>query len=434
MLNILVSLRKPPAKEFLRILAGQSVDIHHGEPPEAAVLKKHYDMAIVEGTVDVLKSIKNSDPRTEVILLTEKDMDVIAALKEGASAVFTGSFDMEELKKIIHRTEGLNRLRKETHEIEGILSSRHIFNGVVGRNPHMLEIFNFITRIAPYYKTVTITGETGTGKEVLARALHAESPVKERPFVVFNCGGVVETLVEAELFGHKKGAFTGAVSDKAGLFEAAGEGAIFLDEVGELPVPTQSHLLRVLQDGEFRRIGSNQVLVARCRVIAATNRDLSEDVKRGRFRDDLFFRLTPLTIQMPPLRERKDDIPFLLRALLKRFSQRTGKNILGISRAAQAAFLSYNWPGNVRELENVIERAGMLAKETFIRVDDLPQYLREKKAAKGLDAADIPLEEAIKGHIEAVLKHANNNRTKAAKILGISRRSLIRKIEKYSIK
>jgi len=288
-----------------------------------------------------------------------------------------------------------------------------------------------IRRIAPYFKTITIMGETGTGKEVIGKALHLLSPAATKPFIVCNCAGLVESLVESELFGHAKGSFTGAITDKIGLFEAAEEGAIFLDEIGELPLSMQPRLLRVLQSGEFRRVGSNKPLKAHCRVIAATNKDLAHEVKSGKFREDLYYRLTPLTILMPPLRDRKDEIPLLCRFFLERFNERTGKKVFGISRPAQAALLTYEWHGNVRELENILEQAAVMTTETFIRLEDLPIHLREIPAKQ---VADIMLlDEVVKKHIEQVLRQCNGNRSRASKIMGISRRALLRKIEKYSL-
>jgi len=233
------------------------------------------------------------------------------------------------------------------------------------------------------------------------------------------------------LFGHKKGAFTGAFKDKPGLFESAGEGTLFLDEISSMPLSVQPHLLRVLQDGDFRRLGSNTTLKAKCRVITASNRDLASEVKTGRFRDDLFFRLTPLTINLPPLRNRKDDIPLLFRHLLNLFNERTLKGVRGISRSAQSALLSYNWPGNIRELKNIIERAAIVTSESFIRLDDLPVSIRRVSSGETCNATS--LDNVLKTHIEKILQQCDNNQTHAARLLGISRRTLIRKIKKYSI-
>ncbi len=429
----MIGLKDPPNSALLDLFEGCNVDILAGdESPLDAVQRSPYDIALLESDLDVLKALKGADPRLEVILIGGESTKAVEAVKQGASAFFEKPFDIAALRNIISHILELIRLRRETGELERILSSKYTFHGIVGRNPRMLEVLSFIRRIAPYYKTVTIVGETGTGKEVIAKALHEISPVGKDPFVAFNCGGVVESLVESELFGHKKGAFTGAVEDKVGLFEAAGTGTLFLDEIGELPLSVQAHLLRVLQDGEFRRVGSNKTLRAKCRVVAATNKDLEEEVKKGNFREDLFYRLTPLKISVPPLRERKDDIPLLLRHFLRKFCKRTGKRLTGISRPAQALLLSYDWPGNVRELENVIERAAILTRDTFIGVDDLPAFMREARTSRA--EAPMSLDELNKRHIEKVLRQCGGNRTRAAEMLGISRRSLLRKMEKYSIK
>ncbi len=429
MLKILLAL-KTPSDAMLSLLGG-----HHVDQSEDSLInmisKKRYELVIVENGLELLPAIKRADPRVEVIIIGRGEENAIDAVREGASAYFSYPIDFQRLKETIEGVNDHFEICRETAQMEKLLQSKYTFAGVVGRDPQMLDIFNFMRRIAPYFKVVTITGETGTGKEVIARALHSLSPGHTRPFVVCNCGGLVENLVESELFGHKKGSFTGAIADKIGLFEAAGEGTLFLDEVGELPLSFQPRLLRVLQDGEFRPVGSHTANKARCRIIAATNRDLSQDMKAGRFREDLYYRLTPLTVFLPPLRERKDDILLLSRFLLESFTRRTGKKIFGFSRQVQTLLISYNWPGNVRELQSTVEQAAIMAAESFIRVDDLPAYIKEFK--KVGTSPSMNLEEAIKKHISLVIADCKGNRTKAAKILGISRRSLLRKIEKYSI-
>ena len=339
--------------------------------------------------------------------------------------------NLESLKKTIDNINEEIKLRIETAELEKQLYTKYTFKGVVGKNPKMLEIFNFMRRIAPYFQTVTIIGETGTGKEGIAKAIQLLSPVAKYPFITCNSGSLGKELIESELFGHKRGSFTGAIADKSGLFAAAGEGIIFLDEIGELPLQIQPHLLRVLQDGEYRRVGSNQTMKANCKVIAATNCNLLEEVKNGRFREDLYYRLTPLTITLPPLRERKDDISLLCRHFLENFSKRTGKKILGISRPAQTALFNYDWPGNVRTLENVLERASMLTSESFIRLEDLPAYISETNNKKPVLQDSI--DDIVKKHVIEVLHECSGNRSKAAEKLKISRRALLRKIEKYNI-
>ena len=432
MLKILLTL-KNPNEGIMPLMKGHKVDtLHQSESVPDAIAKNNYELILYEGKMEILQSIKTLDPRSEVIFFGDNAVNAIEAIKIGASAYFSPPIEYERLKETIDTINDLFQVRKESAELEKLLSAKYTFQpGVIGKNPKMLDIFALIRRIAPYFRTITIMGETGTGKEVIGKALHSLSSAMKQPFIICNCAGLVESLVESELFGHIKGAFTGAITDKTGLFEDAGEGTIFLDEIGELPLSMQPRLLRVLQSGEFRRLGSNKLLKARCRVIAATNKDLTQEVGNGKFREDLYYRLTPLTIQMPPLRDRKDEIPLLCRFFLERFNERTGKKVFGISRPAQAALLTYGWPGNVRELENILEQAAVITTETFIRLEDLPVHLRDASVKEVTDS--ILLDEVVKRHIKNVLKQCNGNRSKAAEMLGISRRALSRKTEKHSL-
>lgn len=437
MLNILIAFKNPPATEITRALSAHRVEIFPLKGlPSAEVKAGRYDLILLEEGVEAISAIKAHDPRLEIIVFGCACDDTIETVKHGAFACVKSFSDIKGLLRAIEKVEELVNIRAETQGLEQLISDKYTFHGAIGRNPRMLELFSFIRRVASYYRVITITGETGTGKEVLAKALHAESPFAKNPFMVFNCGGVVENLIESELFGHKKGAFTGAVEDKAGIFEAAGDGTIFLDEVENLPLQIQPHLLRVLQNGEFRRLGSNKELKARCKIITASNKDLETEVREGRLREDLFFRLTPLTFNVPPLRDRKDDLQLLSRFFLERFNKRTGKDISGISRPVQMILASYDWPGNVRELENVIERAAILTSETFIKLDDLPDNMRERLIGSSFLSAQavLTLDKVVMAHLEKVLRQTKGNRTKAAEILGISRNALLRKIEKYSIK
>jgi two-component system, NtrC family, response regulator AtoC len=432
MLNVLLALKKPDPSISLLLQDHQVDTLPEGKAAAELLSQNGYHIILIEGDLSSVNKLKTIDPRTEVIILGHEKVEALEAIQRGAAAYFNFPVDTERLQSVIDKIIKLVEVRKETGELEKLLITKYNYHGVVSRNPLMLDIFSLIRRIAPYYKTVLITGETGTGKEVLARALHASSPWAHHPFLTCNCGGLVENLIESELFGHQKGAFTGADRDKAGLFETAGEGTLFLDEIGELPTTFQSHLLRVLQNGEFRRVGSHQVSKARCRIIAATNRNLEVLVKEGKFRQDLFFRITPMVIKIPLLRERKDDIPLLNRVLLDRFVQRTGKKVYGISIPAQSILMAYDWPGNVRELENVIEQAAMMTTESFIRNEDLPSHI--KVLQSGSTPVPMTLADAEKKHIETVLRQNAGNRTKASAILRISRRALIRKIEKLGLK
>jgi two-component system, NtrC family, response regulator PilR len=377
MLKILYALKKSD-DEILTLLKNHQVDQMSSEQPFTEIIsKKNYDLILLDEQFHLISKIKEIDPRTEVILFSTKQKNAIEMIKKGAFAFFPLPLDEHaRLQETVDMISELVQTRIETGALESQLHDKYTFAGVVGKNFRMLEIFNFMRRIAPYFTTVTIMGETGTGKETIAKTLHSLSPFARHPFLSVNCGALALNLIESELFGHKKGSFTGAISDKVGLFEAAGEGTIFLDEIGELPLTVQPHLLRVLQDGEFRPVGSNQSFTAKCKVITATNKNLASEVKKGRFREDLFYRLTPLTILVPPLRERKDDLLLLYRHFLTRFGEKSGKKVYGISRPAQAALFSFDWPGNVRMLQNVLEHAAIMTTETFIRLQDLPPEIR----------------------------------------------------------
>ena len=431
MLRILYAL-KSSTEAITALIGAHKVDVlREDESLLNVAARKSYDLILLEGEINFIPTIKAIDPRAEVILFGHRE-DMVEAIRQGAYAYFSFPIELERLKDTIDSITDMAVLRQENAKLEKQLSANYtFFNGVVGRNPRMLEIFTFLRRMAPYYKTLLIMGETGTGKEVIARNLHSLSAVSKNPFTVCDCGALVETLVESELFGHKKGSFTGAIADNAGFFETVGEGTLFLDEIGELPLPSQASLLRVLQTGEFKRVGDQRVLKAKCKVISATNKDLQNEVKKGNFREDLYYRITQFTINIPPLRERKDDIPLMVRCFLERFSEGTGKKVLGISRPAQIILMSYDWPGNVRELENSLEQAAILTTESFIRVDDLPECIT--KISHESSHNPSCLDDVVKKHIEEALITCNGNRSHASKILGISRRSLLRKIEKYSI-
>jgi DNA-binding NtrC family response regulator len=433
MLRILLSMKNGfPSLDGL--LKEHAVETANGHGTLAdRVAAGNFDLLIAEGDAALVSSIKCADPRVEVILFGSNGGDEVEAVRCGASAYFTAPFDLTHLNDAIKEIAAVFETRSETARLEEELISKYTFAGIVGRNPKMLDLFSLTRRIAPYFRTVTIMGETGTGKELVARALHTLSTQSKQPFVVCNCGGFVETLIESELFGHKKGSFTGAVRDRVGLFQAAGTGTLFLDEIGELPLAFQPHLLRALQNGEYRPVGSTELLYARCRIVAATSKNLAEEVKKGRFREDLYYRLTPLTITIPPLRERKDDLLLLSRYFLGCANTTIGKNVLGISRSVQETFMGHEWPGNVRELENVITQAVILSGESFVKPDHLPAYLFQQPQGKKSSASQ-QLEDMIRAHLEAVLAECRGNRTHAAKKLGVSRRSLLRRIEKYALR
>lgn len=409
-------------------------------PPGAALLKEvgsgSYDVVIVESEMDTISQVRSADPRIEIVMLGSEAGLEIRAIKEGARAYLTVPLVNGQLKQALQEINEMFETRRDTGRLEEQLTHKYTFQGIVGKNPKMLDVFQLLKRVAPYFRTVTILGETGTGKEVVARALHALSSRPGDPFVVCNCGGLVETLIESELFGHKKGSFTGAIKDRAGLFQAAGEGTLFLDEIGEMPISFQPHLLRVLQNGEFRPIGGHETFHAKCRVVAATSKDLLKEVQAGRFREDLYYRLTPLVVDLPPLRERVDDIPLLCRHFIKICNERTGKEVAGISRGALSVLMGHDWPGNVRELENALEQAVIMANETFLKAEHFPSRLLRPAAVSSIRpqrGASLLLEDVIREHVEAVLQQCNGNRSRAARKLGLSRRALLRRIEKFSL-
>ena len=387
-----------------------------------------YDDLIIRA----VQKIKELDPRAEIILVGPggDDVGAVEIIKYGATACIGTPLDKRVIAEMIKKVKDNACQRKEIFQFETALHDKYTFSNMISRNPAMINIFSLIRRVASCFRGILITGDTGTGKEVLARALHDLSRAAEEPFIVCNCSGMVEHLIESELFGHVKGAFTGAVSNKQGLFEAAGSGTIFLDEIGHMPKSIQPHLLRVLQNGEFRRVGSTETRKARCRIIAATNADLKEEIAKGHFREDLYFRLAVITVELPRLMERKEDIPLLSRFFLKKFRKSVGKDVAGIAMPAQRSLMSYDWPGNIRELENVIERAVMLTNASFIRPQDLPSHIREERKES---VQNLTIDELVQNHIASILKNTNNNKTKAASILGISRRSLQRKMEKYGL-
>ncbi|MDH5714881.1 MAG: sigma-54 dependent transcriptional regulator, partial [Candidatus Aminicenantes bacterium] len=305
------------------------------------------------------------------------------------------------------------------------------FRDIVGKNYKMQEIFELIRTVADSDASVLILGESGTGKELIARAIHYSSRRAEKPFVSVSCSALPESLLESELFGYEKGAFTGAVRDKPGRFEEANQGTLFLDEVGEMKPETQLHLLRVLQEREIRRLGGTGVIKVDVRIIAATNKDLERAVKEGSFREDLYYRLNVVTIQLPPLREREDDIPLLAERFLMKYNIKNNKNLEGISPKAIALLVQYHWPGNVRELENVIERAVVITKHRVIQIEDLPPHIQSFQESK--DIQPRKLKEVEKEHIQHTLEENKWNISKASKVLGIDRSTLYKKIRQYGL-
>jgi DNA-binding NtrC family response regulator len=376
---------------------------------------------------ELLESILAIDPGTEVILMTDEYSAeaAVEAIQNGACDYLSKPLDAETLRRRISQLLSWAEERRRTYRLDHELINACQFQGIVGRSPVMLDVFAKIRRVAPHFRTVLISGATGTGKELVARALHNLSPVAANPFVVRNCSAIVESLMESELFGHVKGAFTGASQDKLGVFEYANHGTVFLDEIGELPLTAQGKLLRVLQNHEIQRVGSPVSKTIDVRVIAATNRHLQSMVKEGTFREDLYYRLAMVEIKLPGLAERREDLPLLERYFLDKFAAEYNKPVSGMTRRAQTRLAMYSWPGNVRELENVIGNACMMVDGIVIDVRDLPESIRGRSRDLAVqDETMLSLEELQKRHMIRVLERVGGNKSQAAEILGISRATI----------
>jgi two-component system NtrC family response regulator len=388
--------------------------------------------------VELLRRLREIDPELQALVITAYATieTAVEAIKAGAYGYLRKPIDLEELLVLVRRAGGNRRLLAENRVLKEQLKERYSLKGVIGSSSRMQEVLSLVYRAAPSVATVLITGESGTGKELIARALHLQSPRAPGPFVTVNCAALPETLLEAELFGHEKGAFTGASSARIGRFEAADGGTLFLDEVGEIPVSIQVKLLRFLQERTVERLGSNTLLRLDARLVAATNRDLGLLMRAGLFREDLYWRLNVVTIALPPLRERREDLSPLVAHFLSRHAEANGKSIGGFSREFFTALHQYDFPGNVRELENIVEHAVVMARGGILTVEDLPPYVRPV-ATPGIESEgrlrDV-LESVERGMIERALADTGSVQTKAAQRLGISERMLRYKITKYGLK
>jgi two-component system, NtrC family, response regulator HydG len=386
------------------------------------------------GGLDVISRVRDIDPHCHIILMSGHATieTAVEAVKRGAIDCLPKPLDFDRLRRAFESAREEAERRRSLLMVETDVARQLEFCGMIGRGPAMQELFALIRRLAPHVRTALISGETGTGKELVARALHQVGPRRTRRFVALNCSAVVESLFESELFGHTRGAFTGANETKAGLFEAADGGTLFLDEVGELTPNVQGKLLRVIETGEMQRVGALDTRRVDVRIIAATNRDLAGEVASGRFRRDLYYRLNVIEIALPPLRERREDIPYLTAAFVREFSQKFGREIAGLTAAAERLLVSAGWPGNVRELRNVLERACMLADSEFITERELSGgFWSSSPGSLGVAAA--PPVDLDRERLLSALEQAGGNKAVAARALGLSRRALYRRLVQFGL-
>ena len=395
--------------------------------------------------LDVLASVIESSPNVPVIMISAfGTMDTaIQAMKQGAYDYVMKPFKHDEILLTLKKAQERERLRLENQFLRQEVEKKYRFENIIGKSAAMQDIFKKIEKIADYKTTVLVTGESGTGKELVAKAVHYAGVRRAAPFIAVNCGAIPLELLESELFGHIKGAFTGAINHHAGLILQANHGTLFLDEIGELPLALQVKLLRFLQEAEIRKVGDTRTVSVDVRIIAATSRNLAEGVKQGAFREDLFYRLNVVPLHLPPLRERREDIALLVRHFLKKYTAETGKPIRDIAPEAMKAMLEYEWRGNVRELENVLERAIVMTEGATITTEYLPDDLRrtQTEIALNIPESRLSLKDALhevtalteKTMITRALRHTENNRTKAAKLLDISHRALMYKLKEYGL-
>jgi two-component system response regulator HydG len=385
------------------------------------------------GGLELLKRTRANNPETAIIVLTQYGTiaTAIEATRLGATDYVTKPFHVEELRAKLDRLIHSIEVDQENRLLREELRSRPGFGGLIGMSPRMQRVYKLIQKVAQHTYPVLILGESGTGKELVARSIHFSGPRKNKPFAPVDCSSLVPTLIESELFGYVKGAFTGAQHTKQGLFEAAGEGTLFLDEIGDLPIDLQAKLLRALQEREIKPVGSNERIGIRARVIAATNRDLESGIRTGGFRQDLYFRLNVVQIKLPPLRERKTDIPLLANTFLEKFSD-PARPIHTISEDAMRRIMAYDWPGNIRELENAIERAVALGSGPILHVTDLPSNLQYTSSEKLSDVDElVPLEILERRAIFRALQETSGDKLAAARLLGIGKTTLYRKLKQY---
>ena len=454
MSRILVVDDEESMREFLRImLVKEGHDVSTAEDGETGLhlaMDRGADLVISDirmprlDGVGLLTGLREHGLETPVILVTayaSRDA-AIQAMKQGAFDYITKPFKLDEIRLVIHRALAEAERRHRAEAATPAVVEEPALHGIIGRSPKMVELYTLIGRVAAVNSAILITGESGTGKEMVARTIHYNSPRNPRPFVAINCGAIPEQLLESELFGHVKGSFTGAVTSKAGLLEVAGGGTVFLDEVAEMSPMLQVKLLRFLQDHIFRRVGGTEDIEVDVRIIAATNKNLTQMIQQGTFREDLFYRLNVISVELPPLRERWEDIALLARNFLEQFATRAGRPAMGIAPEAMEVLMAYAWPGNVRELENVIERAVALTTGDEVRVESLPPSVLRPPSPPALSHLEVPpegldLEQVVadleKNLMRDALQKSGGVQTKAAQLLGINFRSFRYRAKKYGL-
>lgn len=490
-LSVLVVDDEPAHAEVvaasLERINAQCLIVNSAKEAKEQISRQHFDVVVTDlmletndGGLQILKEVKRESPETEVVLMTAFNgvETAVEAMLQGAFNYLQKPLDLKQLRSIVQKAGDAARLRRDNQQLKARLDEKFGFDGVVGSSPAMLKAIERLKRIAPTDATVLILGDTGTGKELFAQALHHNSLRKNKPFVALNCAALSENLLESELFGHLKGAFTDATTDRVGKFEYANGGTIFLDEVGDMPLSTQVKLLRVLESGEIMPVGSNKAIKVNVRLVSATNRNLEEAVESGSFRRDLYHRLKVVTLRLPSLKERRDDLPVLLDHFIRIFSKKYDKSIKGVSQAARRRLLTYDWPGNVRQLRNVAESMVVVDFDGLVDVDDLPDEILEATSndvsatigdfeAKNIVGRDefedeeehpaigrtangaivsaspetenslkpfvgLTLEALERLFIQETLRSTGGNREETAKILGVGERTLYRRIKQFS--
>ncbi|MDY7019421.1 MAG: sigma-54 dependent transcriptional regulator [Chloroflexota bacterium] len=424
--------------DWLSDLGYQLFSAENGPKALEIIKKEHPGIAITDlmmpgmDGIELMRRAKEIQPNIEVVIITAYGSipTAIAAMKEGAYDYIEKPFCPERAELLVKKLAEHQELVEENLSLRQRLEDHYRFENIIAKSSKMQRIIEIIKTIAKSNATVLITGESGTGKELVARAIHSQSHRRSKSFVAVSCAALPESLLESELFGHEKGSFTGAYSQKKGKFEFANGGTLFLDEIGEMSTNIQVHLLRVLEEKEFTRVGGNELIKVDVRVVSATNKDLKIAIEEGRFREDLYYRLNVVAIELPPLRERKEDIPLFAEHFLHKFAQENQKEVTDFSPEAMEFLLNYDWPGNVRELENVIERAVILAKDSLITIHDLPH---ENMSPTRLAVAGKELREVEKNHILNVLSQTGGNYSEAARILGITRMTLYNRARDYGL-